>query len=151
MEEDLNKLGEILGVISGSMSGRDEETTTPFTEVKMMSRRKSWKLVVGIAVMACLAALVFLDITHARRTASTRGKFSLESGFPSPPAGRTKVAIVRSDYKDLPHPRPVDDPNLTYQDIEDMVREAVRLSGGFGELIHSGDMVLVTLGSLIFG
>ncbi|MEE4311652.1 MAG: DUF362 domain-containing protein [candidate division KSB1 bacterium] len=55
----------------------------------------------------------------------------------------TKVSIVCSDDTTLDNPTPRDNANIEYPTIEDMVRKAVELCGGFNWLIQSGDMVLL--------
>jgi uncharacterized protein (DUF362 family) len=53
------------------------------------------------------------------------------------------VAIVRSDDTTLTNPTPVTDRYITYTTIEQMVRRAVTLAGGFQGVIASGDTVLI--------
>jgi uncharacterized protein (DUF362 family) len=53
------------------------------------------------------------------------------------------VAIVRSDDTTLTNPTPVTDRYITYTTIEQMVRRAVTLAGGFQGVIATGDTVLI--------
>ena len=53
------------------------------------------------------------------------------------------VAIVRSDDSSLANPTPVTDRYISYTTIEQMVRRAVALAGGFQGIIVSGDTVLI--------
>ena len=97
---------------------------------------------VAAALAVGLVSLLFLDITQARKTAVTKGKFQPESSFDAVSEATTKVAVVRSDNDALPAPAPAD-ADLTYEQIEDMVREAIELAGGLNWLVHAGDMVLL--------
>ena len=53
------------------------------------------------------------------------------------------VAIVRSDDPELAHPIPINDASIDYPKIENMVRRAIELAGGFDWVIKPGDMVLL--------
>ena len=108
-----------------------------------MIRGNLRKLMPTMTLLSAIALLIALDITQARRTASPKGKFQPESAFDALTEATAKVAIVRSDYEALPNPTPIDDPDLTYTQIEEMTREAIRLSGGLAWLIHPGDKVLI--------
>ena len=107
----------------------------------MRSKKARIVLTVGV-LLAGLTSILFLDITQARRTATTQGKFLPESAFDAVSGASTTVAIVRSDNEELPDPAPVDG-DLTYEQIENMVREAIELAGGLDWLVHAGDMVLL--------
>ena len=98
-----------------------------------------------------IAVLILVDVYQARTASVGRSKFVPAALFEKEPAepvdGLTsatpvKVAIVRSDDPDLAEPASLNQ-MISYAQIEAMVRRAVDLAGGWGELIHPGDRVLI--------
>ena len=94
-----------------------------------------------------LVVVVFLswDLFQAHSNAF---RYAYQSFFPASEskatvALATTVAIVRSDDTTLANPTPVTDANISYATIEQMVRRAVTLAGGFQGVIASGDTVLI--------
>jgi uncharacterized protein (DUF362 family) len=69
--------------------------------------------------------------------------FKSVSHYDSISSATAKVSIVRSDDMELENPTPVTDSEISYQTIEDMVRRAIQLAGGFEWVIQEGDMVLL--------
>lgn len=105
-----------------------------------MTVRKSVSLVIFAIV---LSVLIAVDVHYALRTAATRGKFAPESTFDGfTAATASKVSIARSDDSELADPVALD-AELTYEQVEAMVRRAVDLTGGFDWLVHPGDKVLI--------
>jgi len=103
------------------------------------------KIVFTKAILIITAAVIWLswDIKHADSHLHKMFKsFYVENGQDAISGATTIVAIVRSDNDSLVNPTPVTDDNISYQTIEEMTREAIRLAGGLW-FIHSGDMVLL--------
>ncbi len=69
--------------------------------------------------------------------------FKPASHYDNITSATTKVSIVRSDDPELANPTSITNSAIDYQTIEDMVRRAIQLSGGFDWLIQEGDMVLL--------
>jgi len=69
--------------------------------------------------------------------------FRPASHYDSITSATTKVSIVRSDDADLTHPTSITDAAIDYPTIEDMIRKAIQLAGGFEWVIQEGDMVLL--------
>ncbi len=65
------------------------------------------------------------------------------SHYDSITSATTKVSIVRSDDAQLANPTPITNAEIGYPTIENMVRKAIQLSGGFEWVIEDGDMVLL--------
>lgn len=88
---------------------------------------------------------LYWDLNQA--TASRKGNpyraYKLLNNFDAKTSVTTKVAIVRSDDDQLPDPVSVEDANITYEQIEAMVRRAIALTGGIDWIVKSGDMVLL--------
>ena len=83
------------------------------------------------------------DISQANNSLATRYKsFKPEKVYDALSSATTKVSIVRSDYDSLSNPVGVSDASISYQTIEEMVREAIELAGGL-YMVSPGDMVLL--------
>jgi uncharacterized protein (DUF362 family) len=107
-----------------------------------MLRNKKWlKLFIGCAL---LVIWLYWDFSQAGREdlAIYRSCKKL-SEFNSVSTANTKIAIVRSDDPELIHPTPVDNSDISYEQIESMVRRAIDLAGGLEGIIQPGDMVLL--------
>ena len=74
---------------------------------------------------------------------SLYNSFKPASHYDSITSATAKVSIVRSDDPELANPTPITNAEIDYPTIEDMVRRAIQLSGGFEWLIQEGDMVLL--------
>ena len=107
--------------------------------VSLMPRKR-----VSLAILAILmGVLIAADVHYALRSSGTRGKFMPESIFDGITAATaSKVSIARSDDSELPNPVALEE-ELTYEQVEDMVRRAVDLTGGFDWLVRPGDRVLL--------
>ncbi|OGB99435.1 hypothetical protein A2V82_12115 [candidate division KSB1 bacterium RBG_16_48_16] len=105
----------------------------------------SAKIVLRIfLVVVVLSVWLYWDFSQAERHSwSPYPSFKPLSAFDAMTSASTKVAIVRSDDPELPHPIPITDAAITYDEIESMVRRAIELAGGFDWVIESGDMVLI--------
>ena len=83
------------------------------------------------------------DLTQASNSLATRYKaFKPERVYDALSSATTKVSIVRSDDESLDNPIGVNDSKISYQTIEEMVREAITLAGGL-YMVGPGDMVLL--------
>lgn len=102
-------------------------------------------LVKTLLFLLVFTSWLYWDLNQA--TASRKNNpyrtYKLLSSFDAKTSEATKVAIVRSDDDQLPDPVSVDETNITYEQIEAMVRRAIALTGGFDGIIKSGDMVLL--------
>lgn len=107
------------------------------------SWRKGQRLLWFMLLPSAVAVLIAADIRHAVQQPDMGDTFVPLSAFGVP--GRTvktRVAIVRSDDPTLPEPVAVTHA-LSYEQVEAMTRRAVDLAGGFDQLIHAGDQVLI--------
>jgi uncharacterized protein (DUF362 family) len=104
-----------------------------------------------VVLSTLVAVLIIADVYQARTASVGRSKFVPAAIFEKEPAapvdgltGATpvKVAIARSDDPTLAAPAALGAP-LTYAQVEELVHRAVMLAGGWGELIHPGDRVLI--------
>ncbi len=102
------------------------------------------KKLLRIILLAGLILWLGWDFSQADKSlVSIYRSFKLASEFNAVTSATTKVAIVRSDDANLTHSTSIDDATISYETIEEMVRRAVYLAGGFDWLIHSGNMVLL--------
>jgi uncharacterized protein (DUF362 family) len=69
--------------------------------------------------------------------------YKMLSEFNDISSANTKVAIIRSDDSELPDPISVNDENISYDQIEAMVRRAIELAGGLDWVVQPGDTVLL--------
>lgn len=100
---------------------------------------------IGSAILiVAVSAAVLWDFSRAGRMTVVEGVFCPESRFVNAvTSASSKVSIVPSDYETLPQPVARTSAVITYPQIEDMVREALRLQGGIDWLIKKGDKVLI--------
>ncbi len=108
-----------------------------------MKKREIKKRVSALLFCALASAAIYWDFTQAGKVLVTEGVFRPESEFAAITGATTKVAIVPSDYETLPNPTPISNAQISYQQVEDMVREALQLQGGLQWLIKPGDKVLI--------
>ncbi len=98
-------------------------------------------------IVLILTVVVWLtwDISHAARiiNQATYKSFKMLKEFDAVSSATTKVSIVRSDDTDLSNPLPRNDNSIDYDQVEEIVRRAIDLAGGFNWIIKSGDMVLL--------
>jgi uncharacterized protein (DUF362 family) len=108
----------------------------------MKVRRKNF---IRVVVLLCFLTVWFIwDLSQASKHLDTLYRsFKMASEYDAVTNATTKVSIVRSDDTNLAHPTSISDANINYQTIEEMVRRAVELAGGFDWLIKSGNMVLL--------
>ena len=106
---------------------------------------KNFKLsITKLIFVFCLMLWLVWDISQARNyLISLYNSFKPASQYDSITSATTKVAIVRSDDPELANPTPITNAEIEYQTIEDMVRRAIHLAGGFHWVIQDGDMVLL--------
>lgn len=96
-----------------------------------------------IFVLGLMLWLVW-DISQAGNYfISLYDSFKPASHYDSITSATTKVSIVRSDDPELANPTPITNSAIDYQTIENMVRRAIQLAGGFQWVIQEGDMVLL--------
>jgi uncharacterized protein (DUF362 family) len=109
---------------------------------KSNKREGHRKLALSILIAATVAAICW-DFSQAAKLLVVTGAFRPESQFINVNGVSTKVSVVASNYETLPNPAPITEEHLAYQQVEDMVREALRLQGGLDLLIKPGDKVLI--------
>ncbi|MCF7886462.1 MAG: DUF362 domain-containing protein [Candidatus Marinimicrobia bacterium] len=103
-----------------------------------MTKQKIIKILV---ILGILSILLYLDISQARNNKIQQyPQYKTWSSTIDYPA--TDVALVRSNNSNLANPKATS-ADLSYSDVEDLVRKAVELAGGFEDRILSGDMVLI--------
>ncbi len=95
-----------------------------------------------IAILLALTFWISWDLHQANYLEYSYKPFFLNSEMNAKTNASTTVSIVRSDDASLANPSsPTTDPS--YQTIEQMVRKAVQLMGGFNNKIKSGMTVLI--------
>ena len=98
-----------------------------------MGRRTVW----GGVVLAGIVVLVLMDIGR-RETGSREGDgFLVDAVSAATRPGMSVVGLIRSDFPRLKEPI-APDAELTYPQVENMVRLAVAMSGGLGMIIEPG-------------
>ncbi len=102
-------------------------------------KRKRWNT--ALLIITAITAICW-DLTVSVKYAQELGTFRYESEFDAVTAATTKVAIVPSNYDSLADPVSRST-NPTYEQIEDMVREAIELQGGLDWVINKGDKVMI--------
>ncbi len=103
-----------------------------------LGRRPFSILLIGGIVFA-----IGWDLVSSIHVAVQEGVFRKVSDFPRTVDTQTTVAVVPSDDASLPSPTPIFNPNLSYKQIEDMVRRAIELQGGLQGIVKPGDKVLI--------
>jgi len=104
----------------------------------------SMKRLTKIVLSLILLGLWFSwDLTNAGSGSLKVLSYEAANKTDATTAATTKVAIVRSDDSELPNPVPITESDITYEEIEQMVRRAIQLAGGIDWLVQSGDMVLL--------
>ena len=107
----------------------------------MLKKNKVMRFFIGSILVAIW---LYWDISQAgREDQSIYRSCKKLSEFNAVSAARTKVSIVRSDDPELNQPTPMSNPDITYEQIEAMVRRAIELAGGLDSIIQPGDMVLL--------
>ena len=98
-----------------------------------------------IVLILTVVAWLIWDISQAARIVNqaTYRSFKMLKEFDAVSSATTKVSIVRSDDTELSNPLPRNDESIDYDQVEEIVRKAVDLAGGFNWIIKSGDMVLL--------
>ena len=108
-----------------------------------MSKRPAFKLLTFVLMLSLWLNWDFSQARRQEQEASLNRSFKLLSEFDAVTSATTKVAIVRSDDPNLPNPVSINDETIDYPEIEEMVRRAIDLAGGFHWMIDPGDMVLL--------
>ncbi|MBN2412483.1 DUF362 domain-containing protein [candidate division KSB1 bacterium] len=108
----------------------------------MKVRKKSY---IRIIVIVCLFTIwISWDLTQAgKNLLSLYRSYRMEEEFDSVTEATAKVGIARSDDVKLAHPTAIDNTSITYQTIEEMVRQAIKYAGGIDWIVQSGNMVLL--------
>ena len=97
-----------------------------------------------VFLLLAFAAWMWWDLTQAHNAWVTPyqsffpAKQSSEKSIPA-----ATVSIVRSNDPSLADPCPINNENITYATISEMVRRAVDLAGGFHGIVSTGDTVLI--------
>jgi uncharacterized protein (DUF362 family) len=106
--------------------------------------RDSRKLLLKIITSALILTVWFYwDFSQANKDSPIYRSFKVANEFDDITSATAKVSIIRSDDSSLPDPISITDDSIHYAHIEQMVRRAVELAGGFQWLIESGNMVLL--------
>ena len=108
-----------------------------------MLMKKSAGRTISVTMILTVTLLIIWDFTEASKTSIAEGVFCPEKNFSAITGATTKVAVVPSNYETLANPTPTDDDNITYETVEEMIREALTLQGGLDWLIRPGDRVLI--------
>ena len=97
-----------------------------------------------ILIFLSLSVWLWWDLSHAKDTVTMDYKsFLLSRDIDGKTSTPTAVAIVRSDDSLLANPVSVNDANISYATIEQMVRRAIDLAGGLKGIVQSGNTVLI--------
>jgi uncharacterized protein (DUF362 family) len=108
----------------------------------VMKRKTIRKKAAGLTIAVLAFAAICWDLATSVTTAIQEGTYRLESEFDTNTAPVARVAIVPSDYSELTNKvSRTTDPS--YAQIEDMVRKAIELQGGFEGIISKGDKVML--------
>jgi len=108
----------------------------------MKMREKSFIRI--FVIVSMFTIWISWDLTQAGKSLLTLYRsYRMEREFDSVTEATAKVGIARSDDVNLTHPTPIDNAAITYQTIEEMVRQAIDYAGGMDWIIQSGDMVLL--------
>ena len=109
-----------------------------------MKRKQKTKKITTIEVILIALIAFGYDMSTSLKTTVTSNSFKYESEFDStiPLAEPAKIAVVTSDFNGLSSQvdRSV---NPSYEHIEEMVRKAIELQGGFDGVIEAGDTVML--------
>ncbi|MBN2000471.1 DUF362 domain-containing protein [candidate division KSB1 bacterium] len=97
-----------------------------------------------VIVILMIVSWLYWDISRAEKNRwSVYKSYKSLKEFDTVTSATTKVSIVRSDDPELSNPISVDETSISYAEIEDMVRRAIELAGGFDWVIQPGDIVLL--------
>lgn len=101
-------------------------------------------LVKSILVLILVSIWFYWDFSQAgKQLISKYPSFKSAKEFNAITSATTKVSIVRSDDSGLMQPISITSDKIEYAQIEEMVRRAIELAGGFSWVITPGDMVLI--------
>jgi uncharacterized protein (DUF362 family) len=95
----------------------------------------------GLLGLIIVVSAISLDFMVSEFAAEA-GTFRLESEFVAVQNDTTTVSIVPSDYAGLASPV-ARSANLTYEQVEAMVRKAIELQGGLQGVVKKGDKVML--------
>lgn len=102
-------------------------------------KRKTIKKI--LLILIAVSAICW-DLATSYQTNTTDGTFRYIEDFDAISSETVKVGIVPSDYQELSDPieRSLEP---TYEQIEEMVREAIELQGGLDWIIDPNDVVMI--------
>ena len=95
----------------------------------------------GIIITAAIVAIAW-DLSTSLNNNVVEGTYRYESDFDAVTGATTQVAIVTSDNNGLSNPVSRDS-ELSYAQVEDMVRKAIELQGGLDGVVTAGDKVMI--------
>ncbi|MFB6318370.1 DUF362 domain-containing protein [Saccharicrinis sp. FJH54] len=101
--------------------------------------KKGGKTYLKYAILILAAISLDFVVSHVADDLVT---YKYESEFDAVTAATVKVGLVPSDYDGLENPSSRD-ADITYEQVEDMVRKAIDLQGGFDWVIDKGDNVML--------
>lgn len=94
-----------------------------------------------IVILIALSAICW-DLATVKQATSLEGTYRYTKDFEAISKAATNVAIVPSDFSGLNSPQSRTQ-DLTYEQVEDMVRKAIELQGGLNGIIEKGDKVMM--------
>lgn len=104
--------------------------------------KKNKKIIKNTLFSILIISLIGLDLSTSLKNQSSVGSFKFETEFPKLNYNPTIVSIIPSDFPELKNPSPRNK-ELTYEQIEDMIRKAIELQGDLYNIIKKGDTVLL--------
>lgn len=107
----------------------------------MMEKRKILNKKFRLFLFLGIIAAISLDFIISEN-AMELGTFRMEADFDAITSATTKVAIVTSDHSELSNPV-ARTTNPNYAQVEEMVKKAIELQGGFEWVVNKGNTVLL--------
>lgn len=108
-------------------------------KTKVTNKRKK---VTGILIILIAFSAICWDLATVQMATAEKGTFRYANEFDAISMSETQVAIVPSDYEGLSSKR-IRTSDLSYTDVENMVRKAIELQGGIKGVIKKGNKVML--------
>lgn len=107
-----------------------------------MKRTNRRKKIVGFLIIFLAISAICWDLATVKQAGPVQGTFRYTKDFNAISKSSVNVAIVPSDYTGLNSPasRTTD---ISYEQVESMVRKAIELQGGIHSVIEKGDKVMM--------
>ena len=107
-----------------------------------MNKSNARNIKIFVSIVS-ISLLLYLDFSLANSDFFNFQTHKPTKEFDGITSATAKVAIVRSNDAILPDPTPINNSEIDYNQVEAMVREAIKQADGIEWLINSGDMVLL--------